>query len=110
MKLFYFLKCLIFRTDLASLTLYFPQYDWKSYFDVVLGTDIDLQTPVACYCSRYLHDLIYLLSNTASRVLQNYMIWRFVRHRTNNLGKLKFDLLKLFYISCGVSRSKIPRG
>ncbi|KAJ8942536.1 hypothetical protein NQ318_005240 [Aromia moschata] len=73
------------RTDIASLTLYFPQFNWKEYFTIVLGTDINLKTPVACYCARYLHELLYLLSNTEPRILQNYLIWRFVRHRTNSL-------------------------
>lgn len=25
------------KTDLSSLTLYFPQYDWEAYFNIVLG-------------------------------------------------------------------------
>ncbi|KAJ8976142.1 hypothetical protein NQ317_018114 [Molorchus minor] len=58
------------RSDIASLTLYFPQFGWKEYFDIVLGKDINLKTPVACYCARYLHELLYLLSNTEPRTLQ----------------------------------------
>ncbi|CAH1160108.1 unnamed protein product [Phaedon cochleariae] len=85
------------RTDIASLTLYFPQFDWKSYFDIVLGKHIDLRTPVACYCARYLHELLYLLSNTNPRTLQNYLIWRFVRHRTNNLDQRFLDAKQRFY-------------
>lgn len=25
------------KTDLSSMTLYFPQYDWETYFNIVLG-------------------------------------------------------------------------
>ncbi|XP_023027272.2 neprilysin-4 [Leptinotarsa decemlineata] len=85
------------RTDLASLTLYFPQFNWKDYFDIVLGTDIDLKTPVACYCARFIHELLYLVSITDPRILQNYLIWRFVRHRTNNLDRRFLDAKQRFY-------------
>ncbi|CAG9829204.1 unnamed protein product [Diabrotica balteata] len=85
------------RTDIASLTMYFPQFDWKTYFDLVLGSDIDLMTPVACYCAKYLMELIYLLSNTEPRVLQNYVLWRFVRHRTNNLDQRFLEAKQRFY-------------
>ncbi|XP_030763667.1 neprilysin-4-like [Sitophilus oryzae] len=50
------------RTDLSSITLYFPQYDWKTYFTIILGNDISLDTPVAVYCAKYLLELIYLLN------------------------------------------------
>ncbi|KAG5896571.1 hypothetical protein JTB14_010399 [Gonioctena quinquepunctata] len=88
---------LYLRTDIASLTLYFPQFNWKDYFDIVLGTDIDLRTPVACYCARFLHELLYLVSTTEHRTLQNYLIWRFVRHRTNNLDQRFLDAKQRFY-------------
>ncbi|XP_057664077.1 neprilysin-4-like [Diorhabda carinulata] len=85
------------RTDIASLTLYFPQFDWKKYFDIVLGTNINLKTPVACYCTKFLIELTYLMSNTESRVLQNYVLWRFVRHRTNNLDNRFLEAKQRFY-------------
>nr|CAH7747660.1 unnamed protein product [Callosobruchus chinensis] len=98
---------LYLRTDIAALTLYFPQFDWKSYFDIVLGTDIDLMTPVACYCAKFLRDLLYLISNTEPRTLQNYVIWRFVRHRTNNLDD-RFSKAKQRFYHILFGREKNP--
>lgn len=98
------------KTDLASMSLYFPQYDWKTYFDLVLGLldalicmiplnafwasagpGVSLRTPVAVYCVRYLLELVHVLSNSEYRTIQNYLIWRFVRHRLNNLGSSKLS-------------------
>nr|CAI5864055.1 unnamed protein product [Callosobruchus analis] len=98
------------KTDIAALTLYFPQFDWKSYFDIVLGTDIDLMTPVACYCAKFLQDLLYLISNTEPRTLQNYVIWRFVRHRTNNLDDRFSKAKQRFYHISLVERRIHPDG
>ncbi|CAH1957222.1 unnamed protein product [Acanthoscelides obtectus] len=98
---------LYLRTDIAALTLYFPQFDWKNYFDIVLGTDIDLMTPVACYCAKFLQDLFYLISNTEPRTLQNYVVWRFVRHRTSNLDE-RFSKAKQRFYHVLFGREKSP--
>lgn len=79
------------RTNIAALRMQFLEFDWKEYFDVVLGKDVDDDTRVACYCSSYLYHLFKLIDNTEPRILQNYLIWRFVRHRANNLDNRFMD-------------------
>ncbi|XP_050308088.1 neprilysin-4 isoform X2 [Anthonomus grandis grandis] len=84
------------KTDLSSMTLFFPQYEWKTYFDIILGPNISLRTPVAVYCVKYLLDLVPLLSTTSHRTIQNYLIWRFVRHRLNNLDSRFLEIKQRF--------------
>ncbi|KAF7273625.1 hypothetical protein GWI33_013669 [Rhynchophorus ferrugineus] len=97
------------RTDLSSLTLYFPQYDWETYFNIILGTEISLDTPVAVYCVKYLLELVPLLSNTDRRTLQNYIIWRFIRHRLNNLDSRFLDIKQRFHYVLYGREKKPPR-
>ncbi|XP_049817520.1 neprilysin-4-like [Aethina tumida] len=85
------------RTDLETLPLYFPQFDWHKYFSIILGRTVNPQYPVACYCSEYLQKLTYRLSVTPERVIQNYILWRFIRHRTSNLGHKFTDAKQRFY-------------
>lgn len=53
---------------------------------------MNLRTPVAVYCVKYLLELVQLLSTTNRKVIQNYLIWRFVRHRLNNLDSRFLEL------------------
>ncbi|XP_066145101.1 neprilysin-4-like isoform X2 [Euwallacea fornicatus] len=84
------------KTDLSSITLHFPQYNWKSYFNIVLGSQVDLRTPVAVYCVKYLLELVHLLSNTDHKIVQNYVIWRFMQRRLNNLDLRFLELIQRF--------------
>ncbi|KAH1027114.1 hypothetical protein HUJ05_000682 [Dendroctonus ponderosae] len=84
------------KTDLASMSLYFPQYDWKTYFDLVLGPEVSLRTPVAVYSVKYLLELVHVLSNSEYRTIQNYLIWRFVHHRLINLDSRFLDVKQRF--------------
>lgn len=85
------------RTDVATLSLFFPQYDWNRYFNIVLKEDFAIEIPVACYCAKYLHQLVYLLTITPARVIQNYCLWRFVRHRINNMDRRFTNAKQRFY-------------
>ncbi|CAH0550620.1 unnamed protein product [Brassicogethes aeneus] len=95
------------RTDLQTLPLYFPQFDWQKYFGIVLGNHVIPSAPVACYCSEYLQKLIYLISITPDRVLQNYMLWRFIRHRASNLDS-NFSAAKQKFYNILFGREKEP--
>ncbi|XP_044765942.1 neprilysin-4 [Coccinella septempunctata] len=96
------LERIYLRTTIGALAHFFPQLDWIRYFSMVLGKVMSLDDPVACFCTAYLHRLVDLLSNTNSRVVANYLLWRFIRHRTNNLDE-RFLLAKqrFYYILFG---------
>ncbi|XP_060515852.1 neprilysin-4 [Cylas formicarius] len=97
------------RTDIEYFAKHFPKFAWKLYFGVVLGKDIDLKTPVACYCARYIEQLFILLNKTNPRIIQNYVMWRFVRHRINNLDHRFLELKQKFYFILFGRESQPPR-
>lgn len=84
------------RIDIKTLTTYFHEFDWKRYFQVLLGKNMDEKTTVVCYCSNYLYKLLNLIEITNPRVLQNYLIWRFVKHRVSNLDGRFMDAIQKY--------------
>ncbi|XP_030748632.1 neprilysin-4-like isoform X2 [Sitophilus oryzae] len=97
------------RTTVETLANHFPNFAWESYFTAVLGKEIDLTYPVACYCARYLHQLLNLLNKTNPRVIQNYLLWRFVRHRTQNLDYRFMESVQKFYHALFGREKQPPR-
>lgn len=85
------------RLTLGELQAYIPQFDWIKYFNMVAETDVPVSTPIVCYCMGYLQELINLLSKTPSRTIANYLLWRFVRHRVNNLDERFQNAKQKFY-------------
>ncbi|KAI4470500.1 zinc metalloprotease family m13 neprilysin-related [Holotrichia oblita] len=85
------------RLTLGELQAYVPQFDWLKYFDVVAEREVPISTPIVCYCMGYLQELINLLSKTPSRTIANYLLWRFVRHRVNNLDERFQNAKQKFY-------------
>lgn len=85
------------RLTLGELQAYVPQFDWIRYFNTVTQRDVCLSTPIVCYCMGYLQELINLLSKTPSRTIANYLLWRFVRHRVNNLDQRFQNAKQKFY-------------
>jgi membrane metallo-endopeptidase-like protein 1 len=58
---------LYLKTSIGALRNYFPQFDWVHYFNIVLGREVDLEEPIACYCMDYLYKLFDILNNTPPR-------------------------------------------
>nr|XP_022915687.1 neprilysin-4-like [Onthophagus taurus] len=85
------------RLSLGELQVFLPQFDWIRYFEMIAEKDIPPTTPIVCYCMGYLQDLVNLISSTRSRTLANYLLWRFVRHRVNNLDERFQNAKQKFY-------------
>ena len=67
-----------------SLKSHFPG---RLHSDIVLPEKIDPEDEVVIYASKYLKKLTQILATTERRVLANYILMRFIRHRINNLGR-----------------------
>ncbi|XP_015836432.2 neprilysin-4 isoform X2 [Tribolium castaneum] len=98
---------LYLKTSIGALQKIFPQFDWVHYFSIVLGKEAELEESVACYCMDYLHKLFDILAHTTPRTVSNYLIWRFVRHRTNNLDN-RFLMAKQRFYHVLFGREKSP--
>ncbi|CAH0562497.1 unnamed protein product [Brassicogethes aeneus] len=93
---------LYLRTDIQTLPLYYAEFDWEKYFQMVLGKKITPVYPVAVYCSEYLQKLVYIISITPPRILQNYVLWRFIKNRASNLdGRFSAAKQKFYQVLFG---------
>lgn len=81
------------RLSLGELHMLVPQINWHRYFTIILEKPVDMDLPIVVYCIPYLKNLVALLSATPSKTIADYILWRFVRHRSNNLDK-RFDAIK----------------
>lgn len=95
------------RTTVQGLFYSFPQINWFRYFALILEAEVEPDEPVVTFCEDYIRKLVVLLSHTPQRTVANYLLWRFVRHRVNNLD-YRFQQAKqrFYYILLG--REKAP--
>ncbi|XP_073991272.1 neprilysin-like 8 isoform X2 [Rhodnius prolixus] len=85
------------RMTVGELRTYIPQVDWQRYLTIVLDRPVNVSENVVVFALRYLEDLVALLGKTEPRTISNYLLWRFVRHRVNNLDDRFQDAKQKFY-------------
>ncbi|XP_049547801.1 neprilysin-4-like [Anopheles darlingi] len=62
-----------------------PEIDWSGYLKIVTDRPVNSSEFVVMFALTYMHDLVELIEQTEPRIVANYILWRFVRHRINNL-------------------------
>ncbi|KAK6627271.1 hypothetical protein RUM44_009748 [Polyplax serrata] len=85
------------RMTVSELSETVPEINWVKYLTIVLNRDVDPQEPVVMFALRYVQDLVKLLCQTEPRVISNYLLWRFIRHRVNNLDDRFQEAKQHFY-------------
>ncbi|XP_053671017.1 neprilysin-4 [Anopheles nili] len=70
---------------LESLHDEIPEIDWTRYLAIVTERPVNASDFVVMFAMGYMRDLVELIGQTERRVVANYLLWRFVRHRINNL-------------------------
>uniref|UniRef100_A0A0A9XT19 Endothelin-converting enzyme 1 n=1 Tax=Lygus hesperus TaxID=30085 RepID=A0A0A9XT19_LYGHE len=94
------------RMTVAELRSYIPQINWQRYLSIVLGRPCNSTESVVVFALRYLEDLVSLLGKTEPKTISNYLLWRFVRHRVNNLDdRFQEAKQKFYYILFGREES-----
>ncbi|GAB6022947.1 Neprilysin-4 [Chamberlinius hualienensis] len=92
---------LYFKVTLGELENITPQINWTRYFQVIIPVPFNSSEEIALYGYPYLVRLGRLLESTPNRVVANYVMWRFVNHRVNNLdrrfSKKKQELYQVLY-------------
>lgn len=68
-----------------------PEIDWIKYLTIVLAREVKPEENVVVFALKYFQNLVKLIEITPSRTVANYLMWRFMRHRVNYLGK-KFQV------------------
>ncbi|KOC65561.1 Endothelin-converting enzyme 1 [Habropoda laboriosa] len=90
------------RMSIGELKTLVPQINWHRYLTIVLARPTNVSEPVVVYALQYIQDLVNLLSKTSPRTIANYLLWRFVRHRVNNLDdRFQEAKQKFYYILFG---------
>ncbi|KAK9295302.1 hypothetical protein QLX08_010337 [Tetragonisca angustula] len=90
------------RMSIGELRALVPQINWHRYLTIVLARPTNVSEPVVVYALQYIQDLVNLLSKTSPRTIANYLLWRFVRHRVNNLDdRFQEAKQKFYYILFG---------
>ncbi|XP_076179809.1 neprilysin-4 isoform X3 [Ptiloglossa arizonensis] len=85
------------RMSIGKLRTLVPQINWHRYLTIVLARPTNISEPVVVYALQYVQDLVNLLAKTSPRTIANYLLWRFVRHRVNNLDDRFQDAKQKFY-------------
>uniref|UniRef100_A0A182Q8N3 Peptidase M13 N-terminal domain-containing protein n=1 Tax=Anopheles farauti TaxID=69004 RepID=A0A182Q8N3_9DIPT len=62
-----------------------PEIDWTRYLTIVTERPANGSDLVVMFAMGYMRDLVELIGQTEPRIVANYLLWRFVRHRINNL-------------------------
>lgn len=95
------------RMNIGALQESVPQIAWKRYLETVLERPVRHNETVVVFAMSFLHDLVVLLNETDERIVANYMFWKFVRHRINNLDD-RFQSAKQKFYNVLIGREKSP--
>ncbi|EDV91094.1 neprilysin-4 [Drosophila grimshawi] len=87
------------RMSLQQLKATVPQIGWTTYLSTLQGRTVNDTEQVVIYAVEYMKQLVALLASTEPRTVANYMMWRFVRHRINNVDDRFDDIKQNFYHS-----------
>ncbi|KAI8436146.1 hypothetical protein MSG28_004235 [Choristoneura fumiferana] len=85
------------RMTLQKMMHLVPEVNWRRYLCVVMNRTVDLNETVVLFALNYVRHLVKLIDETDPSILSNYLLWRFVRHRVNNLDDRFQSAKQQFY-------------
>ncbi|XP_013143777.1 PREDICTED: endothelin-converting enzyme 1-like isoform X1 [Papilio polytes] len=90
------------RMPISKLIKLVPEVDWIKYLCIVMNKTIHKNETIVLFAHTYVLHLVKLIQETDADTLANYLLWRFVRHRVNNLDD-RFQTAKqqFYYILFG---------
>ncbi|RWS26887.1 neprilysin-like protein, partial [Leptotrombidium deliense] len=62
-----------------------PSIDWLRYLNKALPVTIHENETVVVYALDYIVNMVQLVTKTSKRTIINYILWRFIYHRSGNL-------------------------
>ncbi|XP_063703572.1 neprilysin-4 [Culicoides brevitarsis] len=97
------------RKTVESLMNEIPKINWQQYLKTVLGQDISLNETVVMFATEYMKNLVALVEETEPRIVANYLMWRFIRHRVNNVDDRFNEAKQRFYFALFGREESPPR-
>lgn len=95
------------KMKLSVLQEEIPEINWIEYLSIVQNRVINPDEKVIMFAKSYMRDLVKLIDAAEPATVANYLIWRFVRHRINNLDNRFQEAKQTFYLEC-FGREKSP--
>ncbi|XP_026752063.2 neprilysin-4-like isoform X2 [Galleria mellonella] len=95
------------RMPLHKLEELVPEIKWRRYLCIVMNRTVQLDETVVLFALNYVRHLVQLIKETESSTLSNYLLWRFVRHRVNNLDD-RFQSAKQHFYFILFGREQAP--
>lgn len=86
------------RMTIEALHQSVAEIDWTRYLEIVLERKINSSETVVMFATKFMQDLVLLLNRTETHTIANYMFWKFIRHRINNLDDRFQDAKQQFYM------------
>ncbi|KAH8343655.1 hypothetical protein KR059_002909 [Drosophila kikkawai] len=96
------------RMSLDQLQALVPEIKWLTYLQSLQDREVSGAEEVVIYAVEYMGKLVTLLEETEPRTVANYMMWRFVRHRINNVDD-RFDDIKQHFYHALFGREESPQ-
>lgn len=93
---------------LDQLQALVPEIKWLAYLQSLQDREVSGSEEVVIYAVEYMSKLVTLLEETEPRTVANYMMWRFVRHRINNVDD-RFDDIKQHFYHALFGREESPQ-
>ncbi|XP_054155283.1 neprilysin-4-like [Oppia nitens] len=84
------------RMSIRKLSRLVPNINWKTYFELAIPVPINDTESVGIYGLDYFIDVQELVDQTNQRTMVNYLLWRFVMNRANNLDS-RFEKVQQDY-------------
>ncbi|XP_028169765.1 neprilysin-4-like [Ostrinia furnacalis] len=85
------------RMPLHKLEELVPEVRWRRYLCIVMNRTVHSNETVVLFALSYVRHLVQLIEHTDPSILSNYLLWRFVRHRVNNLDDRFQSAKQQFY-------------
>ncbi|CAG4961168.1 unnamed protein product [Parnassius apollo] len=85
------------RMPIWKLEELIPEVDWIKYLCIVMNKTIHENEMIVLFAHNYVSHLVKLIEKTEANTLANYLLWRFVRHRVNNLDDRFQSAKQQFY-------------
>lgn len=86
-----------------------PEIDWLYYLSTVLEKPITKEENVVMFAMDYMKNMVNLFDITEQKTISNYLFWRFVRHRVNNLDDRFQEAKQKFYFALFGREQSPPR-
>lgn len=88
------------KVSLAELQKEIPGINWIRYLTIVQDRVVDSNEKVIMFAKTYMQRLVKLIEDSEPQTVANYLLWRFVRHRINNLDNRFLEAKQTFYQEC----------